>query len=193
MSQEERKAPSRVRITGLQEAQLAALVELETACSEMYWAQGFDAAEVPARTLPEIVALTKKHDVHVAEADEVVAGYLAWRDEAPGVAYIEEISVHPDFQRFGIATQLFAEMADKASAHGIGEVILRAWTKATWAQGFYRQAGFREVDAAAPERVRQWALVSEGSARPRTRPGEVLLWAPVAPLRSASRQGAPEA
>jgi amino-acid N-acetyltransferase len=185
MSQEERKAPKRIRITGLQESQLAALVELEKACGEMYWAKGFDAAEVPARVLSDLTALTKKHDVYVAEADDVVAGYLAWRDEAPGVAYVEEISVHPHFQRFGVASKLLAEMAGKATAHGIGEALLRAWTRASWAQGFYKQAGFREVDADAPERVREWAMVSEGSARPRTRPGEVLLWAPVEPLRDA--------
>ena len=184
MSEEERKAPSRVRITGLQEHQLAPLVELEKACSEMYWSQGFDAAEVPARTLSDLVQLTKKHDVHVAEADDVVAGYLAWRDEAPGVAYVEELNVHPDYQRFGIATRLLAELADKARGHGIGEVLVRAWTKAAWAQGFYRQIGFREVDGAVPEKVRAWATVAEGSARPRTRAGEVLLWAPVASLHA---------
>ena len=45
---DERTPPTRIRITGLQEAQLPAVVEVDHACTAMYYDAGFDGAEVPA-------------------------------------------------------------------------------------------------------------------------------------------------
>ena len=175
---DERQRPTRVRLTGLQEAQLPALVELEQACVAMYHEVGFDAAEVPARGTADFVKLTRDHNLHVAEADGVVAGYLAWRDEAPGVAYLADVSVHPDFQRFGIGTQLLDALRTDARSLGLEVVVVRCWTKATWAKRFYERAGFAPIDDAAPEKVRGWRD-ARSQGRPLTRPGEVALWAAI--------------
>lgn len=178
---DERTPPERIRLTGLQEAQLPALVELERACTAMYHDIGFDAAEVPARTLSDLVALTRGHDVRVAEADHVVAGYLAWRDESPGVAYLEELSVHPEFQRFGVGTRLLEELRERARELGMQQIVLRSWARASWAQAFYKKAGFAPIGDDAPEKVLAWRREREASGRPLTRPGEVLLWAAIPP------------
>lgn len=171
----ERTAPERVRLSGLQEAQLQALVGVEQACTAMYHAIGFDAAEVPARTWSDLAKLPSDHDVYVAEADHVVAGYIAWRDESPGVAFVEELSVHPDFQRFGIATKLLDRVRERARELGLPYVVLRAWAKATWARAFYEKQGFVPLDDKAPERVRAWRD-EHGEVRPIARPGELVLW-----------------
>ncbi|AUX42923.1 amino-acid acetyltransferase [Sorangium cellulosum] len=178
---DERTAPQRIRVTGLQEAQLPALVALEQACTAMYHAAGFDAAEVPARALPELIALTRRHDVRVAEADDEVAGYMAWRDEPPGVAYLEELSVHPDHQRRGIATRLLEELRERARELGMQQIVLRTRVKASWAQDFYRRAGFVPLGPDAPAKVRAWRSEREASGTPLTRPGEVVLWSAIAP------------
>ncbi|MGK4004997.1 GNAT family N-acetyltransferase [Sorangium sp. So ce1036] len=178
---DERTAPRRIRMTGLQEAQLPALVALEQACTAMYHDIGFDAAEVPARTLSDLVALTRQHDVRVAEVDHEVVGYLAWRDEAPGVAYLEELSVHPDHQRRGIATRLIEELRERAGELGMQQIVLRSWERASWAQAFYRKAGFARLGDDAPAKVRAWRSERKASGRPLTRPGEVILWATIAP------------
>ena len=176
---EERTAPERVRITGLQEAQLAALVELENACTTMYHQAGFDPAEVPPRNAGDLVRLTRDHNVHVAEADHVVAGYTAWRDDPPGVAYIAELSVHPDHQRFGIGRRLWSALRDDAAKHGIAHAIVRCWENASWAMGFYRTVGFAVADDGAPDKVRAWREERVQSGRPVCRPGEVVLWAKI--------------
>ncbi|XXX81909.1 GNAT family N-acetyltransferase [Sorangium sp. So ce134] len=179
---DERTAPKRIRVTGLQEAQLPALVAVEQACAAMYQEKiGVDAADVPARALSELVALTRQHDVRVAEADDEVAGYLAWRDEAPGVAYLEELSVHPDHQRRGIATRLLAELQERARELGMEQIVLRARAKAGWAQAFFKKAGFAPLGDDAPAKVRAWRSGQEAAGRPLTRSGEVVLWAAVAP------------
>lgn len=176
---DERTAPKRIRVTGLQEAQLPALVAMEQACTAMYHEIGVDAAEVPARTLSDIIALTRQHDVRVAEADEEVAGYLAWRDEAPGVAYVEELSVHPEHQRRGIATRLIAELEERARELGMEQIVLRSWERASWAQAFYKKAGFAPLGEDAPAKVRAWRSEQEAAERPLTRSGEVVLWAAI--------------
>jgi amino-acid N-acetyltransferase len=179
-SEEERQGPpQKVRISKLQEAQIATLLELEQAVAALYYDIGFDAAEVPPRTEQDFYRLPRDHAVRVAEADHEVAGYAAWRDEAPGVAYLEELSVHPDYQRYGIGTKLLERVFEEARENDFRELVLRAWDKATWAQAFYKKAGFQPVDESAPEKVREWLALKTDGGRPFLRPGERALWVKV--------------
>ena len=174
---EARQPPRRVRITGLQEAQLPDLVALDAACSAMYHEVGFDAAEVPSHAAADIARLTRDHDLFVAEADDVVAGWIAWRDEAPGVAFVAECSVHPDWQRLGIGAQLVRHVLERAQGAGIDVAVLRCWRRAPWAWGFYEALGFREVGPGTPsETIAAWIEDREASGRPYLRPGEAVLW-----------------
>jgi amino-acid N-acetyltransferase len=182
---DDRTAPAKIRMTGLQDVQLPALVELDRKCAEMYWQVGFDGAEVPVRSTADIAALTRAHNVHVAEADNQVAGYTAWRDEAPGVAYVAELSVHPDQQRFGIGSRLLDAVRADARTLNLEVATVRCWTKATWAMRFYEAAGFRPIDETAPEKVQVWA-VEQSHVKPLTRPGEVALWAPIGHAATAA-------
>lgn len=172
---EPREPPERVRVVKLQEAHVDALVLLELATTAMYHAIGFDAAEVPARHMSEIARMPRDHDVYVAEADDVVAGYVAWRDEAPGVAYVEELGVSPEYHRLGIGSTLLEHVFERARAVGMTHVVLRAWERASWAQAFYRRHGFVPLADDAPSRVLDWRA-QKADARPLTRPGEVVLW-----------------
>lgn len=173
---DDRPRPKRVRITGLQEAQLSALVKVDAACAGMFHAVGFDAAEVPVRSEAELVALTHDHNVHVAEADQVPVGFLAWRDESPGIAYLADISVHPDYQRFGIGSKLLQVLRDEGRTLRLPYIIVRAWERASWAMAFYRLHGFGPIAAGTPARVVGWRDERLASGRPLTRPGEIVLW-----------------
>jgi amino-acid N-acetyltransferase len=174
---DDRTPPRRVRITGLQEAQLRDLVQVDAACSQMFYAMGFDAAEVPARSSAELVALTRDHDIHVAEADHTPAGFLVWRDEAPGVAYIADLAVAPDYQRFGIGTRLLQALGDDAREKKLELAVVRCWQKAGWAMAFYAANGFVAIDGHTPEKVRSWRAQQESTGKPVTRPGEIVMWA----------------
>lgn len=178
---DERTPPERVRISGLQEAQLPAIVEVERACAAMHGELGAGAPEASPRTLPEIVALTRDHDVHVAEADYQVAGYLAWRDEPPGIGYITQIAVHPDYQRFGIGLRLLDEMQDRAWGYGIRFATARVRERAGWAIAFFRKAGFQPLGDNVPDRVLRWRDEQLAAGRTLTEPGEVLMWAALLP------------
>lgn len=176
--QDDRTPPKKIRISGLQDVHITDLKKIDQVTSEAYWAVGFDAAEVPVRTTQDFYAMPKYHAVRVAEADYVVAGFAAWRDEAPGVVYLEQISVHPDYQRFGVATKLMQRLYEE-TREGFGEVVLRMWSKAVWARAFYAKLGFQEIDDAAPPKVRAWLDDKTDGGRPFLRPGEVALWATI--------------
>src|SRR3984885_8826772 len=111
---DDRPPPTRIRMTGLQEEQLGALVAIDAACAAMYHALGFDAAEVPVRVAADFVRLARSNNVRVVEADNEVAGLLAWHDESPGVAYLADIQVHPSFQRYGLGSSLLEVLREEA-------------------------------------------------------------------------------
>ena len=192
----ERTAPKRVRITRLQEAQLAKLAEVERACAAQYHEVGFDAAEVPPRNVAELTALPRDHNVHVAEADHEPVGYAAWRDEEPGVGYVAELSVHPELQRFGIGARLVEAMREDARAAGIGHLVVRRWSKAPWAVRFYESVGFKPVDESAPPKVQRWKELRVATGKPFVRPGEAALWAevgaPPSPAEDETEDATPE-
>ncbi len=175
---EDRIPPKRIRVTRLQETQVDALVHVEQACSAMYHERGFDAAEVPVRTFADIAHLPRFHNVYVAEADHEVAGYVAWRDESPGVAYIEELSVHPDFQRFGVGSKLLEMVEEDAVRAGLGDLVAKMFEKATWAAAFYAVQGFKQLGTDASAKAQGWVEERSGG-RPLTRPGEVVIWKPL--------------
>jgi GNAT superfamily N-acetyltransferase len=181
-SNDDRTAPARIRITtGLQEDHLAGLLEIDRLCSAMYYAIGFDGAEVPAFSEADFVAIARANSVRVAEADHVAAGFLAWHDESPGVAYLVDVRVHPEYQRFGIATKLLDAMREQARTLRLEQVVVRCWEKATWAMAFYRRQRFMPIDATAPARVQQWKEERLATGKPLVRPGEVALWSPIGP------------
>jgi amino-acid N-acetyltransferase len=171
---DDRTPPKKVRITGLQEAQIARMLEIDQACAALYHEAGFDAAEVPARHPSDLAKLARAHSVKVAEADYVGAGMLAWRDEAPGVAYLADLQVDPAYQRFGIGSQLLDAMFEEARDLGLRQVVARCWERAPWAMKFYERHGFQVIGPGAPAKVTGWA--DDDRARPLTRPGEVALW-----------------
>jgi amino-acid N-acetyltransferase len=181
-SNDDRTAPARIHVSkGLSEQHLPALITLDELCSGMYYAVGFDAAEVPQRALSDFIALAKHNSLKIAEADNMVAGLLAWHDESPGVAYLVDVQVHPDYQRFGIAALLLDAMREEARGLKLEQIVVRAWEKATWAMSFYRRQRFMPIDATAPAKVHGWKEERLATGKPLTRPGEVALWSPIGP------------
>jgi N-acetylglutamate synthase-like GNAT family acetyltransferase len=149
-------APQRVRIAKLQDAQLDGVVAIDLACKQMMHRSGVPASEEPARGLAGIAKLTKVHNVLVAEADGVVAGYVAWRDESPGIAYLEDVAVKPELQRLGVGGQLLAAVRQEAQRLSLPVLLTRCWTKATAARAFLEKAGLAAFPSDPGERAQLW-------------------------------------
>jgi len=156
MSEHTAPLPQKIRVTGLQEAQLVPLQTIEQQCADMFHQVGLSAEQHAARSEVEIARLTQHHDVMVAEADDEPAGLLAWADEPPGVAHLVALLVTPARQRCGIATRLLRELGESASTHGLPWVVTACWDVAPWALSFLAVRGFQPFEPAAPERLLRW-------------------------------------
>lgn len=169
---------SHVRVLPLNESHLPAILEIEAASKAIIQRAGIEG--LTARALGDIVGLTKLHNVRVAEADDQAIGWLAWRDESPGVAYLEELQVHPDQHRAGVAEALLREMRAEAKKLGLQELVTRAWPNVVSAKAFLDKSGFVPLDDKSPPSVMQWRDEQAGLGKA-VRVGEAILWAPVQP------------
>ncbi len=174
---DERKPPERVRVTGLQEAQLQDLVAIEGRLAEHQVGEGVPQDQLVVRSEVQIASLRRQHDVYVAEADHEPAGYLAWRDEAPGVAVLAVLVVDPELMRYGVGTRLLRELGEKAARAGIGHVVRVAGGKDKNEAAFLASRGFMPEDAGQlPEKVTEWRA---GAGAEAVGADEKLWWAKV--------------
>jgi N-acetylglutamate synthase-like GNAT family acetyltransferase len=165
--------PQRVRVARLQDLQLDGVVAIDAACKQQLHRAGVPAAEEPPRGLAGIARLTKVHNVLVADADGVVAGYAAWRDESPGVAYLEELAVKPELQHHGIAARLLEAVREEATALSLPILLTRAWTKNAAGQALLEKAGFVPLAAHSSERATLWQ--EEQAAKAPAKEGQVVM------------------
>lgn len=155
--------PQRVRVAKLQDTQLDAVVAIDAACKQQLHRAGVPASEEPARGVAGIAKLTKQHNVLVADADGVVAGYAAWRDESPGVAYLEELAVKPELQHHGIAEKLVEAVRAEASALSLPILLTRVWTRNAPGEAFLTKNGFVPLPTHTSERAALWLTEQQAS------------------------------
>jgi amino-acid N-acetyltransferase len=158
--------PQRVRVAKLQDTQLDAVVAIDAACKQQLHRAGVPSADEPLRGLGGIAKLTKLHNVLVADADGVVAGYAAWRDESPGVAYLEELAVKPELQHHGIAEKLLDAVRAEATALSLPVLLTRLWAKNAPGEAFLRKTGFTPLGDPPNERAALWLEEQRASGGP---------------------------
>ncbi len=166
-------APAKLRVTGLQEAHLDPVLAIDATCKAEHQARG---AELTALTLKELAQLPRKHNVRVAEADDVPVGFGAWRDEEPGVGVVEELSVLPPYREHGVAEALLDKFREEARAAGIGYLVVRAWEASPSSKDALLALHFRPLPTELPDTLARWFELTE-AAGPVTLPGQVLLHA----------------
>jgi GNAT superfamily N-acetyltransferase len=174
------KPPQRVRVAKLQDTQIDGVVAIDLVCKQLLQRAGVPASELPARGLAGIAKLTKMHNVLVADADGTVAGYAAWRDESPGVAYLEELAVKPELQRLGVGTRLLDAVREVAGAVALPILLTRCWAKAAPAKALLEKAGFVALSVHSGERARLWREEQEsagtsGEEHALTKEGQVVM------------------
>ena len=177
MTEQERKPPVKIRITKLQEAQLAEVAAIDAEAGEIYAEIGVGPELFTPRNDIDLGRMTRDHDILVAEGDDHVAGFLIWADQAPGVAFINSLHVDPDHQRLGVGTRLLRELGERATAHGIGLCTVAIWEGAAWAMSFLAVRGFQPYEAGSqmPSKLLAWLEANEDS--PHLGPRRQLWWA----------------
>src|SRR5262249_40855558 len=95
----------------------------------------------------------------VAIADDTPVGFAHVEVLRPGLAHLEEIDVHPDHGRRGLARGLVAAVCEWASRCGYSAVTLTTFRDVAWNMPFYAMLGFEvvpseEIDAEVAAIVR---------------------------------------
>lgn len=173
MDDQPKKPPEKIRITKLQEAQLAVLCNIDSEVVAMHLAAGIDAGA--PRKEAELARLPRHHDVLVAEADDEPTAFLVWADQAPGVAFLSDLQVDPMHQRLGIGTRLLRELGERAAALGIELAVTPCWDTAPWALSFLAVRGFQKLEGRAgiPTKLASWLELRDEELQP----GQSLWWA----------------
>lgn len=99
MTNDDRTPSVRIRVTGLQEAQLPDLVKLDALCAAIHHDAGIDAAEVPSRDLAAFMALGRQNSCKVAEGARAVLTVLRVRGISVMDAARERILAQKDPER----------------------------------------------------------------------------------------------
>ncbi|MEZ4369709.1 MAG: GNAT family N-acetyltransferase [Polyangiaceae bacterium] len=172
----EAPAPSKIRVVGLQDIHLDPVLEIEQLCKAQHHHHGVSEEALPVRSLRDIAQLPRKHNVRVAEADDRIAGYGAWRDEEPGIGYVEELAVHPDYQEHAVGAAILDKIREEARAAGIKYLAVRAWASSPTSKDYFLAQHFLPVPADAPDEVKTWKEL-QSAAGPLLADGQVLLYA----------------
>lgn len=114
------------------------------------------AALFPEEDVPEHIrsTATSLSDVASAQADGMLWVALSSNDEpvgfaivrmVDGLAYLQEIDVHPDHSRRGIGTSLIHSVCAWARSHRMAAVTLTTFRHLAWNAPFYERLGFRPL------------------------------------------------
>lgn len=123
----------------------ARLREIERAAGERFRAIGMDDiadGDVTPAAILENRADTGHLFIAIDKA-EIVAGFLIWSPK-DGLAYIEEVSVHPDHAGHRLAARMIDRLADDVRGRHAA-LTLATFRDIPWNAPYYASLGFTEL------------------------------------------------
>jgi ribosomal protein S18 acetylase RimI-like enzyme len=101
----------------------------------------------PRPMLADYPALIERGFVHVmSEGERMIAVLVIWTEG--DALYIDNIAVHPDHQRRGIANRLLDFAEQQARERGFSRLTLMTNEKMAYNQAYYLKHGFAETQRA---------------------------------------------
>jgi GNAT superfamily N-acetyltransferase len=100
----------------------------------------------PSFCKPEWIesALEKNVRFYLMELDGIAVGCVALEEARPGVAYLERLSVLPEYRKRGFGKMLVAHIFDEARKIGVRQVEIGIIAEYEWLKNWYRKRGFVE-------------------------------------------------
>jgi GNAT superfamily N-acetyltransferase len=130
-------------------ADIPAMQDIEIAAGALFAEIGMrDVAEDGAHETELLRSYVEGGRAWVAEEAGDVCGY-ALADVLDGQGHLEQVTVHPDYGRRGIGSQIIDVVADWARAQGYRSLTLLTFDEVAWNGPYYGRLGF--VDVPDPE------------------------------------------
>lgn len=128
-------------------ADLAVVREIERSAGERFREVGLGSvADDEPMSADELVAYIEADRGWVATFDGVeVVGYVLVA-VVDGDAHVEQVSVRPDFQGYGVGRTLMAHARGWAVSGGCSGVTLTTFDDVPWNRPLYEHLGFRVLD-----------------------------------------------
>ena len=144
-------------------AHLARLPAIERAAGSLFRSIGMDdVAEGETTPFSILEERAARGRLHVALVDgDVPVGFSIWSPK-DGLAYIEEVSVHPDHAGHRLAARLIDRLAgDVRGEHAA--ISLATFRDVPWNAPYYARLGFEEMprDRVGPDHALSWKHQAE--------------------------------
>ncbi len=110
------------------------LVELEALSFQTPWSRQMLIDELSRVSVSEAFV--------VRFNQESLVGYCSWR-LIEGELHLNNLAIHPDYRRQGLARLLLSHLAQDASSRGASSIMLEVRSSNTAALGLYGRAGFK--------------------------------------------------
>ena len=146
-SGDQRTDPYRVGVARPEE--IPRIREIEDAAGSAFAGLGLiDETRDVSFPLDDLARLVEARQVWVArdETDRAVGMVIVSVRE--GVAYVEEIDVHPEHGRRGLGARLLARACEWARELGYPAIALSTFRDVPWNGPFYRRHGFKDLQPA---------------------------------------------
>lgn len=126
-------------------ADVPRLAEVERAAGRRFRAVGMDdIADGDVTPAAILEARAESGRLYVAvDGAEAIVGFLIWSAK-DGLAYIEEVSVHPDHAGHRLAARMIDRLADDARGRYVA-ITLATFRDVAWNAPYYARLGFKEV------------------------------------------------
>jgi GNAT superfamily N-acetyltransferase len=126
-------------------AQASRLREIERAAGDRFRDIGMgDVADGDVTPAAILEARAQSDQLYVAlDSGDVVVGFLIWSPK-DGLAYIEEVSVHPDHAGHRLAARLIDQLADDVRTRHTA-LTLATFRDVPWNAPYYAKLGFAEL------------------------------------------------
>lgn len=102
-------------------------------------------AQKPAPMLEDYVQIIQKNQVWIADYDGSVAGFVVLKLTSDGFL-LDNLAVHPDYQRLGVGSALLAHAEGQAKAQGYSSIYLYTHEKMLENQRLYANKGYLEYE-----------------------------------------------
>lgn len=126
--------------------ELEDLSELEMAAGVLFAEAGLPEVARMGRSPQSLVPFQAAGHAWVAERDGWPAGYIL-TEEVDGCLHVEQVSVHPEFQRQGIGRALLEHVAAEAVRRGYPALTLTTFVELPWNRPLYERCGYRMLSA----------------------------------------------
>ncbi|MEM7767637.1 MAG: GNAT family N-acetyltransferase [Pseudomonadota bacterium] len=154
------RVPDGYHITRADNDEVATLVEIDLAASQLFAPTGLIAEADLLEHVPETVfgdAITMGHLFSLRDHRGAPVGF-ALTSVRGETLYLDQISVHPDHGRKGLGAALVSRVVDDAKDRGLKTVALSTFRDLPWNGPFYRKLGFKEI---RPDKLDPWMVELE--------------------------------